>query len=69
MAVLYITNATVRYCSFMAPERKTGFWYSILKNKKKKKQKNRKKKYSHFKPFPSSLVIPIEKQQKPKTKT
>ena len=25
MAVLYITNATVRYCSFMAPERKTGF--------------------------------------------
>ena len=25
MAVLYISNATVRYCSFMAPERKTGF--------------------------------------------
>lgn len=25
MAILYITNATIRYCSFMAPERKTGF--------------------------------------------
>lgn len=25
MAILYITKATVRYCSFMAPERKTGF--------------------------------------------
>jgi hypothetical protein len=43
MAVLYITNATVRYCSFMAPERKTGFWYSILKNKKKKNKKIGKK--------------------------
>ena len=25
MAVLYITNATARFCSFSAPERKVGF--------------------------------------------